>query len=960
MASGSSPAPDLPDISDVAQWDHSSAVIDGGFGSGWMPRDDSQFTSSSADRQQLCQTQEPEAEDEADGWDIVLPAQSNRSRTSSFNDTFPEKLSCRPDEVPDDLLMGCLDPECDSLFGPGCERQRCASCRLAFCSKHLHGPWFHSAFARASPGGDGLGSIGNLPESLGLPFGGHQVFLCRECHQALPLTSAPSELLPPCAGSCDDRGTCSALSPGDMPQLAAEAQVLQSCSYPVLCKAEEESSSRASARALLLRLLGQLKVCLRSWTESEREWILGMAEDLVETDPRWIAQLARHANWETQQEAKLIAQLVERAHNRKKLDGREAIEILGLLGRKAGLAASALGERHLGLVATHLAEALTLFVGPAELACCLELLLDAAHELGAAGATGGRRAVVGALSKVAKGDCSGAKSLRGELFWALEARVKEAAVARRSVVISSTNGNPSSSPAIDAWASIALQELLRGCSAEDELGLLRQRAWVRHMEQREVECCRVEPAWGESRGFPLAVWPPDRRCLGLEGWPRETESKSAPIIMRCRFRDDAASNPARSDDGGTGSNACNGGSVSSSAGRQSGKQRGDTRRSTAGLLLKQDVGMHREQQVGQTLRLLEVLIWEDEALQALLVQQGLTLEDVRATYIIAMTGPGTAMLEFVEGARTLRDVRSGRYVTPAALGTRLLLSPGERGTLLTFVRQHSSAQDLPKALARLAFTSAVSAVLSFVAGLGDRHHENFMVTIDGRLVHVDYGYALGREPLDSMLIHYAVHGQRPATTLQYEELQEALGADRLDRIFWPVVRNAYLRVRQHPGLLAEMFQAALVREPRRDLQRLGANNSAAMQRAWSEAQAFVARNCVTAMSEQCAARFIRSLLVHCTQHERSTHLRDELKGLRLKENTRQAVSKAFQAAVSTGRSATNTTRVAAGLAADVVSAGPTLHDVTTAAKGMALGLLGGVKELFLETALLDEGTGNSR
>ena len=36
-----------------------------------------------------------------------------------------------------------------------------------------------------------------------------------------------------------------------------------------------------------------------------------------------------------------------------------------------------------------------------------------------------------------------------------------------------------------------------------------------------------------------------------------------------------------------------------------------------------------------------------------------------------------------------------------------------------------------------------------------------MVTVDGRLVHVDFGYALGKEPLDSVLIHFAVQGFQP-------------------------------------------------------------------------------------------------------------------------------------------------------------------------------------------------------
>ena len=37
-----------------------------------------------------------------------------------------------------------------------------------------------------------------------------------------------------------------------------------------------------------------------------------------------------------------------------------------------------------------------------------------------------------------------------------------------------------------------------------------------------------------------------------------------------------------------------------------------------------------------------------------------------------------------------------------------------------------------------------------------------MVTVDGRLVHVDFGYALGKEPLDSVLIHFAVQGFQPS------------------------------------------------------------------------------------------------------------------------------------------------------------------------------------------------------
>ena len=52
-----------------------------------------------------------------------------------------------------------------------------------------------------------------------------------------------------------------------------------------------------------------------------------------------------------------------------------------------------------------------------------------------------------------------------------------------------------------------------------------------------------------------------------------------------------------------------------------------------------------------------------------------------------------------------------------------------------------------------------------------------MVTVDGRLVHVDFGWALGKEPLDAMLIHFAVqgrhlviHGQRQNPMVYFSNL----------------------------------------------------------------------------------------------------------------------------------------------------------------------------------------------
>lgn len=480
-----------------------------------------------------------------------------------------------------------------------------------------------------------------------------------------------------------------------------------------------------------------------------------------------------------------------------------------------------------------------------------------------------------------------------------------------------------------AWASVAVEDLLRGLSPELELALFRQRSWVRTVERGEIDSARVEPGWGEPRAFPVAVWPPGRHCLGLESRPRETSSKSAPLFLRCRCRIELP---------GSTQPAGGGGLVPGE--------------SSAGLLLKRDVGMRHEQQVGQTLRLLERFVWEDEGLVSLLASEGLRPEEVRATYAIAMTGPSTAIVEGVDGACTLRDVRRGSTGN-APRGRGLLASPspaagGERGSLFDFLRQHNVGRELSRALARLASTAAVSAILAFVAGLGDRHNENFMVTPDGRLLHVDYGYALGKEPLDAVLIHYAVQGGRPATTLQYEELHDAIGPDLAARVFWPVAKRAFLCVRRYAGLLAEMVYAAVIRDAKRAAP-LPLSADAA-QRAWAAAQGFVARRCATPLGEPAAERFICALLVHCARHERGVQFRDGLRGLCLRERAQRAVVKAYGTAIATGRTASSAVGTAAGAAVD--GAAPALlktsFDAGLAARGAAAGLLGGVRELLQE------------
>ncbi|GAB4822067.1 hypothetical protein N2152v2_009113 [Parachlorella kessleri] len=87
-------------------------------------------------------------------------------------------------------------------------------------------------------------------------------------------------------------------------------------------------------------------------------------------------------------------------------------------------------------------------------------------------------------------------------------------------------------------------------------------------------------------------------------------------------------------------------------------------------------------------------------------------------------------------------------------------------------------------------------VMTYILGVGDRHLDNLMVTTDGRLFHIDFGYILGRDPKPF-----------PPPMKLCKEMVDAMGGQDSDhyRQFQTYCVEAYNILRKSANLLLSLF-----------------------------------------------------------------------------------------------------------------------------------------------------------
>ena len=113
-------------------------------------------------------------------------------------------------------------------------------------------------------------------------------------------------------------------------------------------------------------------------------------------------------------------------------------------------------------------------------------------------------------------------------------------------------------------------------------------------------------------------------------------------------------------------------------------------------------------------------------------------------------------------------------------------------SLLNFLLTNNPTETVATVRERIVASCAGACLLAFTIGLGDRHLENIMVTRDGYLVHVDFGYVLGDDPkhvstpmrITEDMVD-AIGGKTSANFVSFvQRTQRGYEAMRLHASFW--------------------------------------------------------------------------------------------------------------------------------------------------------------------------------
>jgi len=158
-------------------------------------------------------------------------------------------------------------------------------------------------------------------------------------------------------------------------------------------------------------------------------------------------------------------------------------------------------------------------------------------------------------------------------------------------------------------------------------------------------------------------------------------------------------------------------------------------------------------------------------------------------YDILPTSVNSGLIGIVTDGRTLYDIKEkdGRSLLAHLIHNSPDLSAGQL------------KQNIVK-------SCAAYCVITYLLGVGDRHLENIMVTPDGSLFHIDYGFILGKDPKllstpDIRISEDMVDALGGQDTVHYKEFKD-------------LCRQIYVVLRRHVNLITMMLSVLCTMNPK--------------------------------------------------------------------------------------------------------------------------------------------------
>ncbi|RLN46755.1 hypothetical protein BBJ29_006016 [Phytophthora kernoviae] len=142
----------------------------------------------------------------------------------------------------------------------------------------------------------------------------------------------------------------------------------------------------------------------------------------------------------------------------------------------------------------------------------------------------------------------------------------------------------------------------------------------------------------------------------------------------------------------------------------------------------------------------------------LILKQETRLDIPLVTYRVLPTSSFDGLIEIVENAHTLYSIIR------------------DHGTIMNFLHHYNGHRTLSDISSSFRESLAAYTVITFLLGVGDRHADNVMLTKDGILFHIDYGFILGKDPKPLQppmrLDHYMIEALGGTQTAQFDQFKQ--------------------------------------------------------------------------------------------------------------------------------------------------------------------------------------------